>query len=281
MQNATALFCADVTTPDDAIQTAARDAAKHNAHLAVLLYAHMPIFPMAGYGALPYGGIAAPEAWSDKIAQAQAALKDRVEAVEKLLSQEDASADVRPLFSTVGDVRQGLSQASRSCDIAFISQDLRQKEGLYTEMLHTVLFHSPIAVVVNGTLDLAHDTILLAWDNSLTGARSAHLALPYLKNASNVHIVCFDAPATDSDRKIEPGREVALWLSHHGCDVTLTQLPSGGREIGACILDHTAEIGADLVVAGAYGHSRLHQAVFGGTSRTLIEQDRIPIFMAH
>lgn len=150
-----------------------------------------------------------------------------------------------------------------------------------TEFLHGVLFESPVPAVVNGSLDMAHDTVLLAWNDSLASARAAHLALPYLKNSGHVHIVGFDAPSTANGGTIEPGREAAAWLSHHDCEVTLTQLPTGGREVGSCILDHAKEIGADLVVAGAYGHSRLRQAVFGGTSRTLIEQVTVPIFMAH
>ena len=96
-----------------------------------------------------------------------------------------------------------------------------------------------------------------------------------------MHIVCYDVPTTAGGQRIEPGREAAVWLSQHGCKVTLNQMPSGGREIGACILTHAREIGADLIVAGAYGHSRLQQAVFGGTSRTLIEQTDLEVLMAH
>lgn len=281
MQNATALYCADLTTPDQAFQTAARAAAKHGAHLAVLLHAEFPTQPLNAYGALPYGGISIPDAWPDMLRAAQTELRNRVDAIEALLAHENVSADVRPLFSAVADIKQGIAQASRACDVALFAPDLRENETVFKEMLHSVLFHSPTAAVVNGTPEMAHDRVLLSWNDSLASARAAHLALPYMKGASSVHIACFDVPATAAGGNIEPGREAAAWLSHHGCEVTLTQLPSGGREIGACILDHAGEIGADLVVAGAYGHSRLRQAVFGGTSRTLIEQSVMPVLMAH
>ncbi|WP_082176545.1 universal stress protein [Pseudaestuariivita atlantica] len=281
MQNSTALFCVDVSTPDQTIQTAIQDAAKHGTHIAVLLHGEFPTLPIGAYSALPYGGISVPDAWSETLKSAQTGLKDRVNAIERLLAAENVSGDVIPLFAAEADIRQGVAQVARTCDIVFFSSDLRLQETVYKELLHGVLFESPVPAMINGTLDMAHDTVLLAWNDSLASARAAHLALPYLQNAEHVHIVGFDAPSTAIGGKIEPGREAAAWLSHHSCDVTLTQLPTGGREVGSCILDHANEIGADLVVAGAYGHSRLRQAVFGGTSRTLIEQETVPIFMAH
>ncbi|MGJ8561478.1 MAG: universal stress protein [Litorimonas sp.] len=281
MQNATALFCVDVSTPDHAIKTAAQDAVKHGAHIAVLLHGEFPTLPIGAYGGLAYGGISVPDAWSDTLKSAQTGLKDRTNAIETLLAGESASGDVIPLFAAEADIRQGIAQVARTCDIVFFSSDLRQQDTVYKELLHGVLFASPVPAMINGTFAMAHDTVLLAWNDSLASARAAHLALPYLQSSRHVHIVGFDAPSTAIGGKIEPGREAAAWLSHHGCDVTLTQLPTGGREVGTCILDHASEIGADLVVAGAYGHSRLRQAVFGGTSRTLIEQETLPIFMAH
>lgn len=281
MQNATALYCVDISTGDQAIQRAAQDAEKHDAHLAVLLHAEFPTFPIGAYGVMPYGGPPVPDAWPDTLISAQTELKDRVSAIEKLLAEETASAEVIPLFAAEADIRQGTAQVARTCDIAFFDADVRGQETVYREMLHGVLFQSPIPAMINGSLEMASDTVLLAWNDSLSSARAAHFALPYLKDATNVRIVGFDAPATAVAGKIEPGREAAVWLSHHGCDVTLTQLPTGGREVGSCILDHAGEIGADLIVAGAYGHSRLRQAVFGGTSRTLIEQEAVPVLMAH
>ena len=281
MQNATALYCADTATSDAALQSAARACAKQGAHLAVLLHAEFPTLPFGAYGAMPYGGVSMPEAWPNTLRSAQTELRDRIEAVQELLSDEGASADVRPLFTAMADVREGVARAARTCDIAFLAPNLRDQETLYKEMVHSIFFNSPIVGVVNGTPEMSHKTVLLAWNNSLASARTAHLALPYLKSAEDVHITCFDAPVTTDTGRLEPGREAATWLSHHGCNVTLTQLPSGGREIGTCIIDHAGVIGADLIVAGAYGHSRLQQAVFGGTSRTLIQQTEVPVMMAH
>ncbi|MEL7164090.1 MAG: universal stress protein [Pseudomonadota bacterium] len=281
MHNATAVYCASVSTSDQVIQTAARKAAEHDTHLSVLLHSEYPTMPIGAHGALPYAGAPVPDGWSTALAAAQGKLKDRIDAVEHVCAAEHVSAEVIPFFASDADIKRGIAHVARTCDIVFFAPDLRAQSSVFHEMLHAVLFQSPAAAMVNGTLDLPHDTVLVAWDDSLAGARAAHVALPYLKEASGVHIVGFDAPATDTGAQIEPGREAATWLSHHGCTVTLTQLPSGGREIATCILEHAREIGADLIVAGAYGHSRLRQAVFGGTSRALIEQTELPVLMAH
>lgn len=281
MQNATALFCADVSTPDDTLRGAAEAARSKNMHLAILLHAACPTLPMTSYGAVPYGSIAVPDTWPEMLSAAQADLKDRTTAIEALLADVGASADVRPQLVANANMRQELPQSTHTSDIVYFAPDLRGKDALFKEVLHGVLFHSPIAAMINGTVALSPQTVLLAWNTSLASARAAHLALPFLKTASSVHIVCLDAPTTSASGQIEPGREAAAWLSHHGCNVTLSQLPSGGREIGTCLLGHASEIGADLIVAGAYGHSRLQQAVFGGTSRTLIEQTDVAVLMAH
>ncbi|MFC6582283.1 universal stress protein [Sulfitobacter aestuariivivens] len=74
---------------------------------------------------------------------------------------------------------------------------------------------------------------------------------------------------------------MAKWLSHHGCNVTVSQFPSGGREVGQAIQDRATELGADLVVMGAYGHARMIQTVLGGTTRTMMEQTDLPLMLAH
>ena len=108
-----------------------------------------------------------------------------------------------------------------------------------------------------------------------------HVALPYLRAAKQVVVACFDPVSTVESDGADPGTDVAAWLSHHGCKVTVSQFPTGGREVAQCILDRAREQGADLVVMGAYGHSRMIEAILGGTTRTMIEQTDMPVLMAH
>jgi nucleotide-binding universal stress UspA family protein len=96
-----------------------------------------------------------------------------------------------------------------------------------------------------------------------------------------VTIGVFDPVASKDHDGENPGSDVARWLSHHGCHVNLQQYPSGGQEIGDCIQKRSAETGADLVVMGAYGHSRMRQTVFGGTTRSVIDQTDFAALLAH
>ncbi|WP_280322803.1 universal stress protein [Sulfitobacter faviae] len=78
-----------------------------------------------------------------------------------------------------------------------------------------------------------------------------------------------------------PGTDVAAWLTHQGCNVAVQQYASGGEDIGTAILKRAKETGADLIVMGAYDHSRLREMVFGGTTRSLIEQSAFPVLLSH
>lgn len=281
MAHETALFCCDIHTSNDVLKAAAEAAREQNTHLAVLMFAKLPLIPLGAYGAVPYGSIAIPDGWPETLKTAQKDLHAHVDATKAIMSNAGTSADIRPLLSEVGSIRHTVALSARTCDVAYLAANLREADGVFNEMLYGVLFQSPIGAMINAAPAAAQNRIMLAWNDSLSSSRAAHLARRRFRDAKEVHVVCFDAPAINGGNKIEPGREVASWLSHHGCNVTLTQRSTGGQDVGTCILEHAGEIGADLLVAGAYGHSRFRQAMFGGTSRILSEQTDIPVFMAH
>lgn len=79
----------------------------------------------------------------------------------------------------------------------------------------------------------------------------------------------------------DPVADFATWLTHHGCNVVVQQYPSGGLDIPDAILAWAKEACADLIVMGAYGHSRAREALFGGTTRGLIVQTEQPVFLVY
>jgi nucleotide-binding universal stress UspA family protein len=105
-----------------------------------------------------------------------------------------------------------------------------------------------------------------------------HSALPLLRAAGEVIIGIVDPDTTQSE---DPGVDVAKWLTHHGCNVVVQQYPSGGKSVGDSLRARAKDVGADLVVMGSYGHSRARQAVFGGTTRSMIDQTDQPVFLAY
>ncbi|KIN62672.1 UspA domain protein [Sulfitobacter noctilucicola] len=281
MKRRTILYVITPETPDDQISQAAEAAATTDAHLMCLMLGAAPMLPMYAYGVPPYGGMNIPDNWTETVADAQVAQTNRVQAVEKLLAASNVSGDVQSTMCATLDVKHVVAQYARVSDEAFFAPSLREMPDFLREAASGILFHSPIAFRMNGAAAEKVDRVMIAWDSSSAAASAVHAALPYLKEASEVVIACIDPVAmTDRDGP-EPGADVAAWLSHHGCHVTVSQFPSGGRDVGQCILDRAQENGSGLVVMGAYGHARMIQTVLGGTTRTMMDQKEQPVLFAH
>jgi nucleotide-binding universal stress UspA family protein len=118
--------------------------------------------------------------------------------------------------------------------------------------------------------------VLVAWNGSREAARALADALPLLRRAGEVHVVTFSpAPTAAADA------DVALHLARHGVKVTLGAYRAPGLDIGEQLLSHAADLDADLIVMGAYGHSRVRERVLGGATRALLETMTVPVLMSH
>ncbi|MBD3665399.1 universal stress protein [Sulfitobacter sp. TSTF-M16] len=281
MHSRTILFALNADTPDVQITQAAEAAAQDATHLICLLLGQAPALPMYAYGVPPYGGMNIPDNWSETVELAQREHKDRVDAIEALLAKSGASGEVHPALSVTQDIKHHVSRLARVSDEAFFAPNLRDTPDVLREAASGVLFHSPIGLRLNGSVEQKAGRVFVAWNSSEAASAAIHAALPYLKKASEVVIACIDPVMTVSGGGQDPGVDVAKWLSHHGCNVTVSQFPSGGREVGQAIQDRATELGADLVVMGAYGHARMIQTVLGGTTRTMMEQTDLPLMLAH
>jgi nucleotide-binding universal stress UspA family protein len=281
MTRRTILFVLNTETPDAQIAQAAEAAAQDGSHLICLALGQAPVLPMYAYGVPPYGGMNIPDNWSEKVTEAQDAQKDRVNAVEALLAKSNASGSVHSAICVATDVKHHVSLLARVSDEAFFAPNLRDTPNAMREAAAGVLFHSPVGLRLNGSVAQKADRVFVAWNSSEAAATAVHAALPYLTEASEVLIACFDPVMTPELDGQDPGVDVAQWLSRHGCTVTVSQFPSGGREIGVAIQAHAKEFGADLIVMGAYGHARMIQTVLGGTTRTMMEQTDLPLLLAH
>lgn len=123
--------------------------------------------------------------------------------------------------------------------------------------------------------------VLVAWNASREAARAVTDALPLLQRAANVQVVAFDPGKGGADHGDVPGADIGLWLARHGVKVQVAQQNGAGLDIGAQILSRAADIGADLIVMGAYGHSRMRELVLGGATRTLLQSMTVPVLMSH
>jgi nucleotide-binding universal stress UspA family protein len=124
-------------------------------------------------------------------------------------------------------------------------------------------------------------TVLLCWNASRESARAAADALPFLRAADKVIVLIVDPAISADSHGPEPGADVALWLTRHGVNVTVQRDVAADAAVGEVILSRAADCGADLIVMGIYGHSRLREMVLGGASRTLMSSMTVPVLMSH
>ena len=120
-------------------------------------------------------------------------------------------------------------------------------------------------------------TILVAWDGSAPAARALGDALPLLTRADRVELLNVGAKSLKGYD--EDGTAVIRHLARHGIDASFMHTLGTG-DIGNTLLSHAADISADLLVMGTYGHSRLREAVIGGVTRTLLESMTVPTLMS-
>ncbi|MCC6611087.1 MAG: universal stress protein [Burkholderiales bacterium] len=124
-------------------------------------------------------------------------------------------------------------------------------------------------------------TVLIAWNASQEATRAVTDALPLLKRASKV-IVMVVRPRSDAKRYGDvPGADIAAYLARHGVKVEVSTEEGEGIEVGELMLSRVADLNVDLVVMGAYSHSRLRELILGGATRTILESMTVPVLMSH
>ncbi|HVI60032.1 MAG TPA: universal stress protein [Luteimonas sp.] len=123
--------------------------------------------------------------------------------------------------------------------------------------------------------------VVVAWRPSPEASRALHDALPLLRRARSVDLVVVDPRVGETAHGELPGADIAAHLGRHGLAVDVVSVPREGLSTGEAILRHAREAGAQLVVAGGYGHSRMREQVFGGVTRHLFEHATVPVFFSH
>jgi nucleotide-binding universal stress UspA family protein len=123
------------------------------------------------------------------------------------------------------------------------------------------------------------ETVVVAWDFSRPAARAVADALPFLEKARKVHVLTV-LNDKDIDLK-QSGAELAKNLARHRIETVLDVVDGAGRDIGATIGSFAASHDADLLVMGAYGHSRIKEFILGGATRSILSNPKLPVLMSH
>ncbi|PXW61440.1 universal stress protein [Methylobacterium sp. B4] len=172
-----------------------------------------------------------------------------------------------------------LTARARLADLTVLDAEPREVD-LDRDLIEGILFRSgrPLLVVPPGCDGFAARRIVVAWDGSAQAARAANDALPFLRAAEAVEIVSVVGEKELSDSAA--GAEFAPHLSRHGVNVSVNNLPVVGG-VARTLRGQAGLFRADMLVMGAYRHSRLQEWLLGGVTQSLLASSPVPLFLAH
>ena len=177
-----------------------------------------------------------------------------------------------------------LSIHARYCDLMIMGQLDPGEASAHRHLTEQVALASggPLLVVpFTGPAKTSCERVVVAWDASREAARAVTDAMPLLRQAKLVRVVTVNARPGRLGHGAEPGADLALRLARHGVAVEVHHLESGANHVGNTLLADVANENADLLVMGAYGHSRLRELVLGGVTRTVLEEMTVPVLLSH
>ena len=179
-----------------------------------------------------------------------------------------------------GEARYELARLARHFDLTILAQP-RERNGEDALMAESALLESGRPVLFVPHIQSRPPKIgrvVVAWDGSRTAARALADAQGILEKAGAIDVVSIADPRLGY--KELPGFNITRHLARHGLNAELKRLPMSG-DIGETLLSYAADAGADMLIMGGYGHSRLREFVLGGTTRTILQSMTLPIFMSH
>ncbi len=261
---------------DGDLQSASAFCADRGAHLSALVVSlgSAPVF--SEYNSLSTG-------WIDRRQREIDALSQKAEEVREKLSQAGTSCDVQELYAEFSWADHDVARRAVYADLVLIGRETARDDDLRKQILDGALFQSPTPLIINRGrtgFSARPRSVLLAWDSSNEAARAAHQSIDILRDADMVFVTMVDPVSQSWANGQEPGADVAAYLARHGIEVQVDRIASGGRRADEVLRQHALDVSADLVVMGAYNHPRWQQTLFGGTTRGMIEDSRLPVFLA-
>jgi nucleotide-binding universal stress UspA family protein len=250
-------------------------AAMFGAHLVGTAFVYDAVIPDGALGAIPVDLIELQQEENSKIANT---------AVERFNARAKAagvSAETRTLDATLGGAAALFARIARRFDLSVVGQAQREHGASEDLLIEAALFESGRPVVLVPYIQkqgLKLDRVVVCWDGERTAARAIADAMPFLERAKAVDVV-----VVAEQRKQEEiaGVEMIAHLVRHGVAATAKRTSKGDISIENVILSYTADSGADFLVMGGYGHSRLREFILGGVTRGILASMTLPVLMSH
>ena len=246
------------------------------AHLTGVAFVYDPIVPVSATGYIPAEIIERQQ--TDNQADAKAAISHFTQAADRA----GISGEPLTITASLASAGQQFGLIARRFDLAVIGQAEPEVSTVDDIIAETTLFESGRPIIIVPYIQKAPmklDRVMVCWDGGRPAARAIGDAMPLLAKAGKVEIVIVSNDPGKQD-EIE-GVDMARHLARHGLKIDVQRLARGDTDIADALLSHAADSGADFMVMGGYGHSRLRQFILGGVTRSIFQSMTIPVLMAH
>ena len=251
-------------------------ASTFDAHLAGVAFVYDPFVPMVDVVAIPVDLIE-----SQRIENENAALA-AISKFEEAARRSSISAESGKLEAELLGASDMFGRIARRFDLSIVAQADPDKPGAEDAIIASALFDSgrPCLVVpyIQKT-GLKLDRIMVCWDGGRNSARAAADAMPFLRRAKVVEVVIVTGERGKSEEL--PGADIAKHLARHGLNVEINRIAASGNDVASTVLSHAADAGADFIVMGGYGHSRLREFILGGATQGILDSMTVPTLMSH
>ncbi len=251
-------------------------AAALEAHVAGIAFVYDPIVPVSATGYIP------AEVIETQQADSQAAAKAALDRFAPRPRAPGVSAEPLMLNASLAGAGDQFGRIARRFDLAVVGQAEPETSAVEEIIAESTLFESGRPVIVVPYIQKAPlklDRVMVCWDGSRQAARAIADAMPLLERAGQVEVVIV---ANERGKQDEiAGADMGQHLARHGLKVDVKRIAGGDIDVADALLSHAADSGADFIVMGGYGHSRLREFVLGGVTHSILRSMTMPTLMSH
>lgn len=264
-----------------AVDGAAKMALSQDAHLDILVLGVDRT--QVGYSYIGSGAVL----MQVSLDRAEAEARATEAAVSAALAAQPAGlrSSVEAAVTQLGALGELVAQRARFADLVVLPRPYGDGKGAEAEaVIEAAMFEgkAPVLVLPEKGLGTAAQPkrVIVAWNQSSEAMTATRLAMPFLKAANLVDITVVDPPAHGVERS-DPGGLLCQMLVRHGVKAEVSVLARSLPRVSDVLARHIWDQNADLLVMGAYGHSRFREAILGGATRNMLEKAEIPVLLAH
>ena len=246
------------------------------AHVAGIAFNYEPVIPPTIMGTVPVSFVESQRDENEKAAS------DAIARFGEAARRAGVSSDSRMLSASLAGSADRFATIARRFDLAVAGQAAPDKAAPEELIVEAALFSSGRPVLVVPYIQkagLTLDRVMVCWDASRSAARAIGDAMPFLKRARAVDVVIVASERVKSDEI--PGADIGQHLARHDLKVDVKRIVAPDNDVASTLLSHAADISADFMVMGGYGHSRLREFILGGATRGILAAMTLPTLMSH